>query len=323
MVNPLIRGKELELLPQETIDRLVQTKTVEEVGTLLSTTIYREFIYEGFEHEFEKNLANERSQLFRWLVEIAPQKDLIWMYTMRYTFHNLKVISKSFYIGEDLDYLCIDDGLYEIDWLKEAVSTGESAYLPELAMNSIREVNEYLAESTILQGIDVIYDRHFLTAQRQLAEQIGSPELLEEVIAFIDLTNISTSARGIKQNRSTAFMTTVLSSSGDIPKEDFLSFTEKPLRELILFLKDSSYAQILSPALKENDIDFIQLEIITQNYLTSFYRQAQTEAFGPLPLLAFLHAKEVEARNLRTIVVGKRGRFSTAMIKERMRQLGI
>ncbi|KAF1295720.1 ATPase V [Enterococcus sp. JM4C] len=322
-VNPLIRGKELELLPQETFDRLIQAKTIEEVGTILSTTIYRPFIYEGFEHDFEKNLADQRSQLFRWLVEISPQKEIIWMYTMRFTFHNLKVLSKASFINEDLDYLTIDDGLYAIDWLKEAISTGESAYLPELIMKSIREVTEYLEESTILQGIDVIYDRHFLTAQRQIAEELNSPELLEEVTAFIDLTNISTVARGLRQNRSTAFMTTVLSSSGGITKETFLSYAEASMREFIVFLKASVYGDILAPALQEETIDFVQLETCTQNYLTSLYQQAQTAAFGPLPLLAFLQAKEVEAKNLRTIVVGKRGQFSTDKIKERMRQLGV
>jgi V/A-type H+-transporting ATPase subunit C len=322
-VNPLIRGKELELLSQETIDRLIQAATVEEVGQLLMTTIYREFIYEGFEHDFEKNLAIQRSRLFRWLVEITPQKELVWIYTMRYTFHNLKVFSKALFIGEELDHLFIDDGLYEKEWLKEAISSGTSTRLPALLMDSIHEVNEYLEESTILQGIDVIYDRHFLTAQRQLGEKLNSPELLEEIIAFIDLTNISTVARGIRQNRSTAFMTSVLSSSGSIKKETYLPYSEKPMKEFILFLKDSPYGQIVAPALKEKTIDFVSLEACTENYLTSQYQQAQTEAFGPLPLLAFLHAKEIEAKNLRTIIVGKRGNFSTSMIRERMRQLGL
>ena len=322
-VNPLIREKELELLSKETIDRLVQANTMEEVGQLLMTTIYREFIYEGFEHDFEKNLAIQRSKLFCWLVEIAPQKELVWIYTMRYTFHNLKVFSKALFIGEELDHLFIDDGLYEKEWLKEAIVTGESSHLPELLMQSIHEVKDYLEESMILQGIDVIYDRHFLTAQRQLGEQLDSPELLAEIIAFIDLTNISTVARGIRQKRSPAFMTSVLSSSGSIPKEVYLSYSEKPMKEFLLFLKDSTYGQLLAPALKEEHIEFVLLESCIEDYLTSQYQKAQTEAFGPLPLLAFLHAKEIEAKNLRTIIVGKRGGFSTNMISERMRQLGL
>ncbi len=44
-------------------------------------------------------------------------------------------------------------------------------------MDYIREVHEYCEESTILQGIDVIYDRCFLTEQRRLGEQLGYPEL--------------------------------------------------------------------------------------------------------------------------------------------------
>ncbi|WP_142295084.1 V-type ATPase subunit, partial [Staphylococcus aureus] len=97
----------------------------------------------------------------------------------------------------NLDHLYIDDGFYSLETLKDAIHTQVSNELPESIMDSIREVRDYFEESTILQGIDVIYDRQFLTEQRRLADKLGYQELLTEVIAFIDLTNITTMARGI------------------------------------------------------------------------------------------------------------------------------
>ena len=100
------------------------------------------------------------------LIDLAPEKEVIWIYTMRYTFHNLKVLTKAQVLDQDYDYLCIYDGFYDIDTLKSAIKTGVSQ-LPEDLMASILEVREYLEESKVIQGIDVIYDRAFLRMQRK------------------------------------------------------------------------------------------------------------------------------------------------------------
>jgi V/A-type H+-transporting ATPase subunit C len=73
------------------------------------------------------------------------------------------------------------------------------------------------------------------------------------------------------------------------------------MKEFILFLKDRLWSELLAPAIKEETIDFVSLERIKDDYLTSHcIKQAQTASFGPLPLLAFLNAKEIESKNLRT-----------------------
>ncbi|MDZ7835308.1 MAG: hypothetical protein U5K84_08115 [Alkalibacterium sp.] len=43
---------------------------------------------------------------------------------------------------------------------------------------------------------------------------------------YIDYNNLSTLVRGMKQKRTRNFMLTVLSSSGSIPKEELLEFSE-------------------------------------------------------------------------------------------------
>lgn len=318
-LNPLIRGRELELLTNEDFERLIQAPSIDAFGEQLKTTIYQPYVYEGFEYELEQNLAKEQSELFAWLKERVPEPEILWIYTMRFTFHNLKVLTKAELTGKKLDQLFIDDGFYSLDMMKEAVRTQDSAELPETLLASIREVFDYFEGATILQGIDVIYDRHFLTEQRRLGEKLGYKELLTEIIALIDLTNITTTARGLSQNRTKGFMTTVLSSAGDIEKEIFLSFVGQELEAYTRFLLTTDYAEIIRPALKETEIDLITLERLKDDYLSSLYQEAQTQAFGPLPLLAFLNAKEVEGKNLRLLAVGKRSQFSTEQIRERVR----
>lgn len=320
-LNPLIRGRELELLSTEDFERMIQAESAAAVGEILKTTIYSPYIYDGFEQDFEKNLQKDQAKLFSWLKEAAPEPEIVWIYTMRYTFHNLKVLTKAELTGKNLDHLFIYDGFYSLETVKDAIHTQTSAELPQSVMDSIEEVKEYAEESTILQGIDVIYDRHFLKEQRRLGEKLGYQELLDEIIAFIDLTNLTTTARGILQKRTRGFMTAVLSSSGSISKETLLGFVEGDLEIFTSFLLTTDYGELLAPAIKEGKIDLVSAERIKDDYLSSLYQAAQTQAFGPLPLLAFLNAKEIESKNLRLLVVGKRSFFEEEKIRERMRQI--
>ena len=114
-----------------------------------------------------------RANCFTWLKESAPEPEVVWVYTMRYTFHNLKVLTKAEMTGKNLDHLYRNDGFYSCETLKQAIHTQASTELPSQLMDSIREVHEYCEESSVLQGIDVIYDRYFLTEQRRLERNLG------------------------------------------------------------------------------------------------------------------------------------------------------
>ncbi len=318
-LNPLIRLKENELLTPDVFQQLLEAKDFKKIEGVLAATVYNRYLDDNFPKDFEKALNQELLSTFEELAEAAPDRYLVWVYTMRYTLHNLKVFTKAFYVGENYDHLYLPDGLFSMEELKHAVETGISSELPENILRSIAKVKAYMEESHILQGIDVIYDRHFLKEQRRLGETLGYPELLEEIIAFIDLTNLVTTLRCLEQGRSQGFMSTVLSSSGSIEKSQWMSFAEKSLSELTAFILSSAYGDLLAPVFDGDAIDYARLDVIKDNYLTGMYEKARTTAFGPLPLLAFLNAKDIEVKNLRLILVGKRSGFTKEQLQERMR----
>lgn len=319
MVNPIIRIKENELLTKETFDQLIQAPSFEKVAEILNRTVYSKYLFDNFEHHFERSLNEELVAMYEELIPIVPNKDLIWLYTMRYTIHNLKVLTKADKMQENYDYLFIPDGFYTIDDLKVAIETGESALLPEAILQSIQEVREYFEESRILQGIDVIYDRFYLREQRRIAESLKDPAILETIISSIDLKNIITVARCIMQKRSKGFMSTVVSEAGSFDKETLLDFAERSMADFIRFILESDYRELIEPVVTKDTIDFLRLDVRIDDDLTNRLQIAQTQAFGPLPLLAFLNAKDIEAMNLRLIIVGKRSGFTKEAMNERMR----
>lgn len=319
-LNPLVRLKELDLLAPELMARMIKAEDLTEVEALFRGTIYGEFLSDDFYESFEKALGTAQDNLLAELVKIIPDPNVIWIYTMRFTFHNLKALIKADLLDKNFDELYIYDGFYSLEQIKTAIRTGQASGLPNILLDSIREVREHFEESNSLQGIDIILDRKFLYCQRKIADTINEPELTQEVISFIDFTNILMTARGIKQKRSRNFMSTALSSQGSIPKEELLDCVEVGLEKLISYLRTTTYNEIIEPIIEDNTIDLSQLERLCDDYLTSFYETAQTQAFGPLPVLALLNAKAIETKNLRLIITGKRVGLTDDQIRERMRE---
>ncbi|MBO0457419.1 V-type ATPase subunit [Enterococcus hulanensis] len=319
-LNPLVRLKELDLLAPELMARMIKAEDLTEVEALFRGTIYGEFLSDDFYESFEEALGTAQDNLLAELVKIIPDPNVIWIYTMRFTFHNLKALIKADLLDKNFDELYIYDGFYSLEQIKTAIRTGQASGLPDILLDSIREVREHFEESNSLQGIDIILDRKFLYCQRKIADTINEPELTQEVISFIDFTNILMTARGIKQKRSRNFMSTALSSQGSIPKEELLDCVEVGLEKLISYLRTTTYNEIIEPIIEDNTIDLSQLERLCDDYLTSFYETAQTQAFGPLPVLALLNAKAIETKNLRLIITGKRVGLTDDQIRERMRE---
>lgn len=319
-LNPLVRLKELELIPAETMKRMINAETMAEIEELFRGTLYGNYLTGSFVDNFEKAIEQAQAALLKELVELVPDPKVVWIYTMRGTFHNLKAFSKAELLDKNFDDLYIYDGFYSLEQLKAAIRTGQSSALPAFLLESIQEVREHFENSNSVQGIDIIMDRKYLYYQRKMAEEIGEEVLLNEVISFIDFTNILMTARGIKQKRTRNFMLTALSSQGSIPKEELLACVEVGLERLISYLKTTSYSEVLAPILQEQTIDFSQLERLRDDYLTSFYETAQTQAFGPLPVLALLNAKATEIQNLRLIITGKQVGLTHEEINGRMRE---
>lgn len=317
-LNPLIRLKELELLTPDMFDRLVAAKDLKEVQQLLNSTFYGEFLQGDFAETFEESLQNSFNQLITELIELAPEPEVIWIYTMRFTYHNLKALMKAELLEQNFDELFLYDGFYSLEQIKSVVKTGQSNSLPDEIIGTVNAVKAHFSESNSLQGIDVIFDRDFLRNQEIVGEKLGYVALLSEITAFIDFTNLIILGRGIRQKRSKAFLSTVLSSQGSIAKEDLLAIIEQP-QTFADFILASPYGNEAASAVVDGKVDLAKLEKAKDDYLASLFEAYQVEAFGPLPMLALLHGKETEIKNLRLLVVGKKIGMDQSDIKERMR----
>ncbi|MFY8330978.1 V-type ATPase subunit [Vagococcus carniphilus] len=322
-INTMVRMEESNLLKSEHLNKMLLSDSFDEAKELLRNTKYDSFIDEAdFLMNFDYYLREEQHRLFKKMYEVAPEKEVIDIYTMRYTYHNLKLITKAYYSNQELDQYFVDDGQYSLATIKSAVKNGTSTSVKGLLMDSILDVKAYLEEYQDIRGIDVIYDRYYLRHQRQAADKLNYPELTREVIAFIDLTNISMVFRGIKQKRTPNFLLTTLSSFGSFDKKQLAGFANQTAADFISFLNSSDYHEVISSLVNKEtgEMNLLLLAKERDNFLTNLYNLANTQAFGPLPLLSLLNAKDIEIKNIQLILAGKKNHFSEKAIRERIRE---
>lgn len=317
-LNPIVRVRESELIEEETWQRLLQAPDEEQVKQILATTAFGNYFSLSTPFDFEAMLKKRWSAFFKWAYEVAPEPELIDLYGLTYTFHNLKALTKGHLTGQDLEHLFIPDGRFKAEHLKSAIATQVSSSLPDYLVQAIQEVIHYFDDNKILQGIDVLYDRLYLTERKKIAENLGYPEVIVAIETAIDFSNILITLRSILQHQTTSFLSTMLSSSGSIPKEFYLPFVEQTSADFTTALLQTKYQEFLAKGLVGQTLTLKKLPFYMTHYLSTLYERGDLNAFGPLPLLNLMEKLVLEEKNLRLLWLAKSKHLPQNWLEERM-----
>lgn len=318
-LNVTIRSKENNLLSRNHLERMIGADTYDEAVNILRETAYRNDVDRIKEDKnYDEMFMNELQEAFDVAFTNAPDKDVIEIMALRYAYHNLKVMFKENFCDDNFEHLYINIGRYSTTELRKAVHTGQSDVLPELYLNSIQEVKEDLEEYNNAHAIDIILDRRYFMHLKALAEQTGEAVIVELVVKKIDHYNISTLIRAKRQKRTNNFLSAILSNAGTFDKDELIRRAESGVSDLMAYLKTTRYASQIDE-INDDEYASIKLDRVFDDAYMKKMREARLESFGPLPVLAFLNAKEIEVTNLRLILSGKENNLDSDSIRERMR----
>ena len=321
-INVTIRVYENNLLNQAIYDRMLAANTFEGAVNVLRETTYREHVERVLEtRDYNQMIEQELEGVFARLFQMAPNPAIVELASLRYVYHNLKVLFKEEYTGLELDDIQFEIGYYPLAELRKAVTTGRSEVLPEPYIQGIQEVQRDYAEYQNIHFIEVILDRYYFTHLKKIALEIGDSNILSVVDLQIDMKNISTLIRAQRQNRTANFMRSVLSDAGTFSIEQLVNMATGNERALVQTLMDSQYNYLLSDALIEGGqhLSSIQVDRIAENAVMRKMQEAKLNVFGPMPMLAFIYAKETEAKNLRLVLSAKDNQIANEVIVGRMR----
>lgn len=324
-VNITVRLLEQQLLSTEDFEKLLQAPSLKEALELLQKTVYELDTQELLStKDFETSLMKDLAKTYEQLIPQLPNKKIAELFSIRYTYHNLKVCLKEKFSNQSFEHLYIPIGVYSIEQLKHLVAQSDSDEVPEIMKTAVRDAFEFFEQYRRYEAADIIMDTFYFRHLRQLADELQDETMKKIVDSLIDIENISTLIRGVKQDQSRGFLQTVMSSVGSVSKTKMIDTAQvqgwKPLVELFEMV---DYKEELAEILDQEtrDIQVIQLELLQDQYIYQLLKDATFEAFGPFPTLAYLHAKEMEVKNLRLLLVGKDNSFSQETIRERMRPI--
>lgn len=333
---------ETRLLTQDTVDRMIESRDIEEALKLLSETEYSNS-FGGVERPeaYELVLSNELVRIYELMRDISADPVVVDLLALKYDYHNLKVLIKEKVANKDLDYLYIFASIVSPEELKAFYIDGDFSQIPGEFKAAIDEVEIDFRKTGDPQRIDLVLDKYYFEHFYKMASATKVELFINYVKDLIDFTNIGSLIRLKKQNKSKEFCEDVILENGNIKKDDIIAAFDDDIDGLIARFQKPEYTSGFQDLGKRDSFDDCRaneslikgLETYKEtNRLSSFERYKDDYLMdinqpslhiniGPEPIFSYIVAKETEIKTLRIVMVGKMNNLSPDRIRERVREL--
>ena len=322
-----IRYLERELLTKPFFHRLIEAPTFEDTKKLLGETVY------GLseEKDFDVLWEDETGRVSKIVRELMPDMRLAKFFGYGYDIFNLKVLFKNRLLGKrglqkNWDVL-VDMGTISIDRLVSIIENEIYEYLPFHRWDVAYLVKELVAEmekdTLDTRFVDLMWDKIYFKFLLQEAFASGEEFLVKYVKTLIDTTNMLTFFRLKMRDEEKSYLATVLIDGGMVDTEKFINNYQENLDGIVKALAYSPYGKLIADVVSvfEEKRSLAVIEKQVDNYLVSFVDRCKYIMFGIEPVVAFWIAKEIEIKNLRVIITGKRAGIPDELLKERLRDV--
>lgn len=325
-LNTSLRLYEAQLLSQADYDTLLQMDDADKLLDYLGKSSYVVTDQVRQTRRFEPMILQRLSHVYAELLEASPDPRIIEIFSLRYVYHNLKLLIKQQHSDDDLTDLLIPIGDYTIDLLRQVVETkGANDDIHPVMQEAVYDAIVSVEDTGDKDSIDVILDTAYLRHIRTHADAIDNEDVSRFTKMKIDFQNLLTFVRAFKQGQTTSFIYTALSSQGAVSRNDIIdNWREKDLNGLVETYQTSEYLIDLTPVwdqLHNEKVNPTQVNDYIQAEFSENLRSFSFDAFGPMPVLTYLYFLENETDNVRLILTGKENNLDSKVIKERMRPI--
>lgn len=320
--NVRIRTYEGRLLDRAFFERLLSVENARDLYPILLETPYGDFIDEKTsKHDFEEVLLLEEKRTFDLAYELAPLKEVVDIFALKYDYHNLKVLVKSWYTKEDLSELVLPFGAFKRNFLKELVQTRTHKEAPQVLIDCLEEVFSYIEDYEEVQGIDIIFDNYYWRHFLEVAQASKESDFIELAQRLIDLFNLSTILRSYMMGRKKGFMNAVVAEGGTLSTEQLVNHIQRSVDDFGAYLKGTPYGQVSDLVMEElkTTQTLNHFDMLKDNFTMRYFKEKKMIPFGPSAILGYLYAKETEIKNLRMIFIGKINKVPVEKLRSRVR----
>lgn len=317
------RVYEKDLLNENFFDRMAESENLESAIRLLNDTSYHEYFAKlDRPEDYEVALKEALQDIYNKYSKMLKKSKVIKLLTLKYEYHNLKVMLKEKISGIDYTRMFIDVGSFDYEELRKDFESGDRAKIDTRYSGVVNRVYDSYLEEKDPQNIDIYVDAAYFKNLKQLAQEIDSELLKQYAEDLIDFTNVKTLLRVQKQNVDLQFLEKIIIPGGTIGVEKFKENLFNKIDESSTFIKSARIYYYLRDSIKEynNTQSLSAFEKSMDDYIVSLTKEAKKINYGPEVPFAYLMAKENEIRNLRILLVSKLNNLPKNFIKERLRE---
>lgn len=321
-VVPRLRVMETRILDDGKLNRIIDSASPEDAVKILQETEYAAHM-SGMKRaeDYEVILSGELRRVYRLMYEICPVKSVVDVMSVKYDYHNIKVLIKSRILDRDFSNLLIPIGMIELEKLQLSIKNDNHSDLPFFMRDAIEKIQDDFAKYKDPQRVDIIADRYMFQHMLSISMETGDDFIEKYVKTIIDFTNLKALLRIKKQKKSREFLNDVIVEGGYIDCDKIESLLLESAENIPVRLNYTDYAELLKAGIeayvKNGSVNFI--EKLMDNYLVAMIRDTKYVSFSPEPVIAYIYAKENEIKLLRIILVGKINKISPELIRERLR----
>lgn len=323
-VIPRLRVLETRLLDKAKIDRMIDGDSANEALKVLQESEYAN-VMTGVKRaeDYEEVLSKELKRVYELMYDASPSKSLIDLMSIKYDYHNIKVLLKGIFLNKDLSDMLIPVGKINLSLLKHSIDNNNMADLPSAMRIGIEKTKEVFEGTKDPQQIDIILDNAMFEEMREIARELDDRFVDKYVSALIDLTNLKTLLRVKKQNKNRDFLQEVIINGGAIDEDTLVALLNDAPENISNKLAFTNYNDIIKIGIEDyTKTDSASLlEKLVDNYIMDMMKEAKFIPFGVEPILAYVYAKETEIKVIRIIMVGKLNNISGEVIRERLRDI--
>jgi V/A-type H+-transporting ATPase subunit C len=314
------------LLDAPLYQRMMEADGLSSALKILGETNYSRWM-SGDDVRYDSVLEAELVSSFNEFVSFVPDRELIDIFRAPYDFHNVKVMLKSVFkarSGGSMRYdLMTGLGAMNPDDLASRIESEEYGLLPYGLPRIIPSCVSIWEQSGDIVEIERALDRGLFAAILALAEAVGADGVVKWASARIDSENIRNLLRIRRFGFDSAEAVNFLHGGGAIAPSALASLVGERFGGWGRVLGYSDVGLVIS-AIAEDDDDFdaliVTLERTLDDYCSSVLQEARYSSDAPENVLAFLWGKEMEVKNIRTILVSKGTKSSPDDVRRMMRR---
>ncbi|MDR3320933.1 MAG: V-type ATPase subunit [Synergistaceae bacterium] len=309
-----IRAMERLLLDAGQFQRLLEADDLSGALKILGETSYGISLSEGdAEERYDVALEAELISTCKELRTFVPDALLVDICRIQYDFHNVKVLLKSSFNsksgGKKRWDLMTALGTISADELIVNIESEDYKLLPWGFPSLIPACLSQWEQTRDIVEVERLLDLGMFAAMLRSARELGEPGVTKWVRARIDSENIRNLLRlkrfGVDSARALSF----LHPGGSVAPATLIQVMAEPFDSWARAISHSDVGCAIAGVQDDSDFDnlIVALEKALDDYCRDVTANARYSRSAPENVIAYLWGKEMEIKNIRTILVSKGG----------------